>query len=76
MPIIFRQRGLVIMLKESADLRPLLENKPRSGRWIGREWYQPGKRRWLFVPEAVLPMSAEDLMTQLNKFYIAEVRGY
>lgn len=62
LPVVFRQRGVAIWLKNDANLSNV--------------WYRSGKRRWLFIPEMVLPMTAKDLMTQLNTFYVAEVRGY
>ena len=76
MPVLFKQHGISIVLKDSADLRPLLANKPRWIRRLSQEWYRPHKGRWLFVPETVLPVTADELMRQLNKFYVAEVRGY
>ena len=75
MPAIYTERGFVIVLKNNPDLTAQIQSKS----WIKRtpfevEWARG--RRWLFVPEAVLPVTVNALMEQINKFYIAEVRGY
>lgn len=75
-PVTTRQRGVAILLKDSADLRHLLVAKPWLIRLLQKEWYRSRKRRWLFIPEMVLPVTAHDLMRQINTFYVAEVRGY
>ena len=62
MPVVFKQRGVAIQLKDDANLSNV--------------WYRSGKRRWLFIPEMTLPVTANDLMSQINKFYVAEVREY
>ena len=76
MPVISRVRGVMIILKDSADLRHLIENRPHWIRALSAKWYRPCKGRWLFIPEMVLPVTADELMGQINRFYVAEVRGY
>ncbi len=74
MPVISRQRGIVVILKDSANLQRLLLAKPRLIRLLSKQWYVSGRRRWLFIPEAMLTVSADELMRRLNLFYVTEVR--
>ena len=73
MPVICRERGIVIYLKEGVSLQTRLQSKS----WIRRssfeaEWSQ-GKR-WLFISESLLDTPADELMRRLNAFYVAQVR--
>ncbi len=74
MPVICTERGIVIVLKDNADLRARVQNKS----WIRRSAFEAEfaqGRRWFFVPEAVLPVTASDLMKQINEFYMTQVRA-
>ena len=75
MPVIFKQHGITIILKDSADLRHLQANKPRWVQKLSQEWYRPRNGRWLFIPEMLLDTPAIEVMERLNQFYVAEVRG-
>lgn len=75
-PVISRQRGIVVILKDSANLQRLLLAKPRLTRLLSKQWYVSGRRRSLFIPEAMLTVSADELMRRLNLFYVTEVRGH
>ncbi len=75
MPVICTERGVVIVLKDNADLLARTQNKP----WIRRSSFEAEfaqGRRWFFVPEAVLPITANDLISQINRYYTAEIRGH
>ena len=76
MPVLSKERGIVVELKDGVDLQRLLLGKPRFIRSLTRPWYVGGRGRWLFIPEMVLTVTADDLMTRLNDFYTTQVRGY
>ncbi len=74
-PVIYNGRGVLIILKDNGDLQARIQSKS----WLKKTSFETGfarGRRWLFIPEMVLPITAYDLMSQINKFYVAEVRGY
>ena len=68
---IARHPGFVIVLKDRAYLRGLSQIKSF---WIKVDDIT-GRGRWLFVPAKSLGVTPGELMAQLNRFYIAEVRG-
>lgn len=75
MPVIRTEHGVVIVLKDNPDLRARIQSKS----WLKKTSFDiefARGRRWLFIPETVLPVTAKALMEQINTFYIAEVRGY
>ena len=74
MPVICTERGVVIVLKDNADLRARVQNKSWIRRLAFEAEFAQG-RRWFFVPEAVLPVTASDLMKQINEFYVTQVRA-
>ncbi len=75
MPVISKQRGVVVMLKDGVDFQRCLRGKPKLIQSLSRPWYAAGRRRWLFIPEMALAVTADELMTRLNAFYIAEMRS-
>jgi|GEM_PF-7074042 len=75
MPIISKQRGIVVILKDGVNFQHLLRSKSKIIRLLSKQWYVAGRGRWLFIPEMVLTVTADEMMTQLNRFYSAEVRG-
>lgn len=76
MPVISKQRGIVVILKDDVNFQRCLLGKPRFTQWLTRPWYVGGRGRWLFIPEIVLTVSADELMLRLNDFYTTQVRGY
>jgi hypothetical protein len=73
MPVICRQRGIVICLKEGVSLQTRLQDKS----WIRRASFNAEfaqSKRWLFIPEMLLATSADTLMEHLNEFYVTQVR--
>lgn len=70
MPIA-RHPGFVIVLKDKA----YLERLPRTKAFQIKIDNFTGHGRWIFVPGTYLDITPGELMTQLNRFYIAEVRG-
>ena len=75
MPVISKQRGVTVLLKDSVDFQHLLLEKPRIVRLLSKQWYASSRGRWLFIPDALLTVTADELMAQLNRFYVTEVRG-
>lgn len=75
MPVISKQRGVTVILKDGVDFQHLLLKRPKIIRLLSKEWYASGRGRWLFIPETMLTVTADELMRQLNSFYVAEVRG-
>lgn len=75
MPIISRQRGVMVIFKAGVDFSPRLRDKSWIIRSSFSDRFTRGRERWIFIPDALLTVTADELMVQLNRFYIAEVRG-
>ena len=75
MPIISKQRGVMVIFKDGVDFSPRLRDKPWIIRSSFNDRFTRGRRRWIFIPDILLTVTADELMAQLNRFYIAEVRG-
>lgn len=75
MPVISKQRGIAVVVKDGIDLQHLVHGKSRLIRSLTRQWYVSGRGRWLFIPEMVLAVTADELMKSLNDFYTTQVRG-
>jgi len=75
MPVLTKERGIVIVFKDEIDFEPRYRNKP----WITRSAYKEklgrGRKRWIFIPDVLLTVTADELMTRLNDFYTTQVRG-
>ena len=69
----FRQRGVVVLLKDGVDLQSRYKSAWRLTAAFQNKSCQ-GKNRWLFIPELMLTATADDLIVRLNEFYIAQVR--
>ena len=74
MPVISRQRGVVVVLKDDVDLQHCLAGKSKLVRSLMRQWYESGRGRWLFIPEMAIAVTADEMMTRLNDFYATQVR--
>lgn len=73
MPVISRQRGLVVLLKDGTDFQSRCGSHWRIGSAFRNKSCR-GKNRWLFIPEMMLTTTADDVMMRLNEFYTAQVR--
>ncbi len=75
MPVLSKERGIVIIFKDEVDFEPRFRGKP----WITRSAYKEklgrGRKRWVFIPDALLTVTADELMTRLNDFYRTQVKG-
>jgi hypothetical protein len=75
MPVINKQRGIAVILKDGVDLQRCLVGKPKFVRSMARPWYARERGRWLFIPEMMLTVPADELMRQINHFYTTQVLG-
>jgi len=71
-PIIAKHRFFVIALKD----RAYLERLPRFTSFCLKMDTNHGQGRWLLVPEYLLEITSDEVMTRLNRFYTTQVRGY
>ncbi len=74
-PIVDRQRGIVVWLKEGVDLQTRLQDKPWLVRNSFKEQFKKRNKVWLFIPETLLDTPADEVMERLNEFYVAQVRS-
>lgn len=75
MPAVDRQRGVVVVLKDGIDFHSRAGAGSKLARAALKSQLWQGRGRWLFVPEMLLATTADDVIKQLNKFYIAQVKG-
>jgi hypothetical protein len=68
-----RSRVLCIRLKNKGAF---LNRLPRLRSWSASIDSLTGGGRWVVVPERLLSSSVDEVMRQLNRFYIARVRGH
>lgn len=75
MPVLTKERGVVIILKDDVDFETRLRDKSWIIKLAFKEKFKRGLERWVFVPDVLLTVTADELMVQLNRFYVTEVRG-
>jgi len=75
MPVLTKERGVVIILKDDVDFEARLRGKSWIIKPAFKEKFKRGREHWVFVPDVLLTVTADELMVQLNRFYVTEVRG-
>lgn len=75
MPITIKQRGVVILLKDGVDFQHRVRRNPWIVRLLMKGWCMKERKRWLFIPEMLLDVTAEEFMQGINSFYISQVRN-
>ena len=75
MPVLTKERGVVIILKDDVDFETRLRGKSWIIKPAFKEKFKRGREHWVFVPDVLLTVTADELMVQLNRFYVTEVRG-
>ena len=70
-PAAYQDKGVVIIFKEHL----LVRRKPWMRKMLlkGETAAEPGK--WMFLPENLLEVPAEEFIRRVNRFYTAQVRG-